>query len=140
MGSWISFLMIAAGASATLGLLYLVIGLRRDGSAERTYFGLAALGTAFYAPGNMISYGAETIDRFVYRSAWRTSGKARDSYRIGEFSMTARSLVSTLFIFTLLSSALSAAQELEHDESTPSLRNLEIDDTFKIKSVRGPEE
>ena len=52
--------------------------------------------------------------------------------------MNARSLVSTLFIFTLLSSALTAAQELEHDESTPSLRNLEIDDTFKIKSVRGP--
>jgi len=52
--------------------------------------------------------------------------------------MNARSLVSTLFIFTLLSSALTAAQELEHDESTPSLRNLDIDDTFKIKSVRGP--
>jgi dipeptidyl aminopeptidase/acylaminoacyl peptidase len=51
--------------------------------------------------------------------------------------MNARSLVSTLFILTLLPSVLAVAQEPDHDESSPSPRNLEIDDTFKIKSVGG---
>ena len=51
--------------------------------------------------------------------------------------MNARLLVSTLFVLALSSSALTVAQESEHDESAPSLRNLEIDDTFKIKSVGG---
>jgi hypothetical protein len=52
--------------------------------------------------------------------------------------MNDRSLVSTLFVFALLSSALMVAQEREQDESAPSLRSLQIDDTFKIKSVRSP--
>ncbi len=52
--------------------------------------------------------------------------------------MNVRSLVSTLFVFALLSSALVVAQEHEQDESVPSLRSLQIDDTFKIKSVRSP--
>jgi len=52
--------------------------------------------------------------------------------------MNVRSLVSTLFVFALLSSALIVAQEREQDESAPSLRSLQIDDTFKIKSVRSP--
>jgi hypothetical protein len=52
--------------------------------------------------------------------------------------MNVRSLVSTLFVFALLSSALTVAQEREQDESAASLRSLQIDDTFKIKSVRSP--
>ena len=52
--------------------------------------------------------------------------------------MNVRSLVSTLFVFALLSSALVVAQEREQDESAPSLRSLQIDDTFKIKAVRSP--
>jgi len=52
--------------------------------------------------------------------------------------MTVRSIVSTLFIFALLSSALVVAQANEQDESASSLRSLKIDDTFKIKSVRSP--
>jgi dipeptidyl aminopeptidase/acylaminoacyl peptidase len=52
--------------------------------------------------------------------------------------MNVRSLVSILFVFALFSSALVVAQEHEQDESTPSLRSLQIDDTFKIKSVRSP--
>jgi dipeptidyl aminopeptidase/acylaminoacyl peptidase len=52
--------------------------------------------------------------------------------------MNVRSLVSTLFVFALLSSALIVAQEREQDESAPSLRSLQIDDTFKIKPVGSP--
>ena len=52
--------------------------------------------------------------------------------------MNIRSLVSTIFVFALLSSALTVAQEPEQDESAASLRSLQIDDTFKIKSVRSP--
>jgi len=52
--------------------------------------------------------------------------------------MNLRSLVSTLFVFVLLSSGLIVAQEREQDESAPSLRSLQIDDTFRIKSVRSP--
>jgi len=52
--------------------------------------------------------------------------------------MIVRSLVSTLFFFALFSSALAVAQEHERDESAPSTRSLQIDDTFKIKSVRNP--
>jgi len=52
--------------------------------------------------------------------------------------MNVRSLVSTLFVFALLPSALIVAQEREQDESAPSLRSLQMDDTFKIKSVRSP--
>ncbi len=52
--------------------------------------------------------------------------------------MNLRSLVSTLFVLALLPSALIVAQEREQDESAPSLRSLQIDDTFKIKSVRSP--
>ncbi len=52
--------------------------------------------------------------------------------------MNDRSLVSTLFVFALLSPVLTVAQEREQDESAPSLRSLQIDDTFKIKSVRSP--
>jgi dipeptidyl aminopeptidase/acylaminoacyl peptidase len=52
--------------------------------------------------------------------------------------MNVRSLVSTLFVFALFSTAQVVAQEHEQDESAPSLRSLQIDDTFKIKSVRSP--
>ena len=52
--------------------------------------------------------------------------------------MNVRSLVSTLFVLTLLSSAPVVAQEPKQGESVPSLRSLQIDDTFKIKSVRSP--
>ncbi len=52
--------------------------------------------------------------------------------------MNIRSLVSTLVVFPLLSSGLIAAQERKQDESAPSLRSLQIGDTFKIKSVRSP--
>ena len=52
--------------------------------------------------------------------------------------MIVRSLVSTLSVFALLSSAPIVAQEREQDESASSLRSLQIDDTFKIKSVRSP--
>jgi len=52
--------------------------------------------------------------------------------------MIVRSLVSTLVVFAPLSSAQLVAQERQQDESAPSLRSLQIDDTFKIKSVRSP--
>jgi dipeptidyl aminopeptidase/acylaminoacyl peptidase len=52
--------------------------------------------------------------------------------------MNVRTLVSTLFVFALFSSALVVAQEPTQDESAPSLRSLQIDDTFKIKAVRSP--
>ncbi len=52
--------------------------------------------------------------------------------------MNVRILVSILFVFVLFSSAPIVAQEHEQDESAPSLRSLQIDDTFKIKSVRRP--
>ena len=62
------------------------------------------------------------------------------SVRKGEkaMKMNIRLLVSIFFIFALFSSALVAAQEHERDESAPSTRSLQIDDTFKIKSVRSP--
>ncbi len=52
--------------------------------------------------------------------------------------MNVRSLVSTLFVYALLSSAQVVAQEGEQDETASSLRSLQTDDTFKIKSVRSP--
>jgi len=53
--------------------------------------------------------------------------------------MKALSLGLTLLIFTLLPFALLAALESDGDESPSSMRNLEIDDTFKIKSVGSAE-
>jgi dipeptidyl aminopeptidase/acylaminoacyl peptidase len=52
--------------------------------------------------------------------------------------MNIGSLVSTLFVFILLSPAVAVAQEHGQDESASSLRSLQIDDTFKIKSVGSP--
>jgi len=53
--------------------------------------------------------------------------------------MKVQSLASILCIFTLLPCTLLAAQDPEEDTSPPSLRVLEIDDTFKIKHVGHPE-
>jgi len=51
---------------------------------------------------------------------------------------TESTLVSTLVVFALLSSAQLVGQERQQDESAPSLRSLQIDDTFEIRSVRSP--
>ena len=48
-------------------------------------------------------------------------------------------IASILCIFTLLPCTLLVAQEPEEDTSNPSLRVLQIDDTFKIKDVGHPE-
>lgn len=53
--------------------------------------------------------------------------------------MKVQSLASILCIFTLLPCTLLVAQDPEGDTSPPSLRVLEIDDTFKIKDVGHPE-
>jgi dipeptidyl aminopeptidase/acylaminoacyl peptidase len=53
--------------------------------------------------------------------------------------MNIQSLVSILCIFALLPGTLSAVQDSKEDPSPPSLRVLEIDDTFKIKHVDHPE-
>ena len=53
--------------------------------------------------------------------------------------MKIQSVVSILCIFTLLPCTLLVAQDPEEDTSPPSLRVLEIDDTFKIKRVGGAE-
>jgi dipeptidyl aminopeptidase/acylaminoacyl peptidase len=53
--------------------------------------------------------------------------------------MKVESITSIFCIFTLLSCTLSAAQKPEEDTPPPSLRVLEIDDTFKIKNVGHPE-
>jgi dipeptidyl aminopeptidase/acylaminoacyl peptidase len=52
--------------------------------------------------------------------------------------MNVRLIVSTLFVFAFLSSATIVAQEHQQDESAFSLRGLQGDDAFKIKSVRSP--
>ncbi len=51
--------------------------------------------------------------------------------------MNVRLLASALFLFSLLPYAFSVAAS-EDDKTASSLRNLEILDTFKIKSVRSP--
>ena len=53
--------------------------------------------------------------------------------------MKIQPLVSILCIFALLPFTLLATQNPQEDASVPSLRVLEIDDTFKIKHVGSPE-
>ena len=53
--------------------------------------------------------------------------------------MNFKSLASILFIFALFPFAFSAAHDSKEETSPPPLRILEIDDTFKIKNVGGPE-
>ena len=53
--------------------------------------------------------------------------------------MQVQSLASILSIFALLPGTLLVAQDSDGDTSPPSLRVLEIDDTFKIKTVGRPE-
>ena len=53
--------------------------------------------------------------------------------------MKIQSLASILCIFTLIPCTLLVAQNTKEDRSAPSLRVLEIDDTFKIKRVGRPE-
>ena len=50
---------------------------------------------------------------------------------MGGRKMKVQSLASILCIFTLLPCTLLVAQNPEEDTSSPSLRVLEIDDTFK---------
>lgn len=51
--------------------------------------------------------------------------------------MNVRLLASVLFLFTFLPYAFSAAAS-EDGKAGSSLRNLEINDTFQIKSVGSP--
>ena len=53
--------------------------------------------------------------------------------------MKVQALASILYILVLLPFTLSMAQGAQEDTLPPSLRVLEIDDTFKIKSVGHPE-